>query len=152
MTPIADGMKTALGIQNGRTPLGAIIRQTKPGRPFRHTKRTYVINNNDLSRAVTLLATLTLWKFVFILWFQVFVIDEHKCELSHYMAVADGISVKVKKMGWWKRHKNELPTWSRAWHCSCNPHRAAERVLLILSNCFNDQQMHSLEVYIEYFR
>ena len=80
------------------------------------------------------------------------VIDELKCELPRYMAVADDVSVEVEKMGWWKSHQSELPKWSNACKMALlvqPSSAAAERVFSLLSNSFKVQQYHSLEDYIE---
>lgn len=79
-------------------------------------------------------------------------LDALKKELPRYMAIADGVSVLVKKTDWWKTHENELPNWSTACRMALlvQPSSAAsERVFSILSNCFGDYQTHSLEDYIE---
>ena len=70
-------------------------------------------------------------------------ISELKCELPRYIALADGVSMEVER---------ELPKWSNACKLALlvqPSSAAAERVFSILSNCFRDQQMRSLEDYIE---
>ena len=74
------------------------------------------------------------------------------CELPWYIAITDGVSTEVQKTMWWKNHETVLPKWSSA--CKLAPlvqpsSAAAERVFSVLSNSFRDQEMHSLEDYIE---
>ena len=78
--------------------------------------------------------------------------SELKCELPRYIALADGVSMEVERTTWWKTHERELPKWSNACKLALlvqPSSAAAERVFSILSNCFRDQQMRSLEDYIE---
>ena len=35
-----------------------------------------------------------------------------KTELAYYMAKANGLSLDVDKLDWWKQHETELPLWS----------------------------------------
>ena len=43
------------------------------------------------------------------------VIDNLKLELPEYiMAAADGVSMKVDPLQWWKEHEEKLPNWAKA--------------------------------------
>ena len=71
--------------------------------------------------------------------------------MPKYLALAEDISPSVDKNDWWRKHKTELPHWSKA--CKMvllvePSSAAAERVFSLLSNSFTEQQMSLLEDYI----
>ena len=75
-----------------------------------------------------------------------------KTELPTYLSKAEDTTPEVNVLNWWRRHENDLPTWS----CVCRsiltvqPSSAsAERVFSILQRSFSDSQQSSLEDYIE---
>ena len=68
------------------------------------------------------------------------------------MAKANGLSLDVDKLDWWKQHETELPLWSS----SCKSvlliqpsSAAAERIFSLLANSFNERQTSALEDYIQ---
>ena len=75
-----------------------------------------------------------------------------KSELPTFSAKADGVSVSVDVLQWWKNHETELPSWSSVCKKALliqPSSAAAERVFSILQNLFNEKQTLSLQDYIE---
>ena len=75
-----------------------------------------------------------------------------KEELPSYLAKAADISPELSPLTWWKRNATSLLTWS-----STTPQvlliqpssAASKRVFSLLKNSFGDQQLASLEDYVE---
>ena len=80
------------------------------------------------------------------------IVNGLKSELPKYLASAEDVSPAVDRVGWWRRHEEDLPNWSKG--CKdvllIQPSSAAaERVFSILNNSFNERQNRSLQDYIE---
>lgn len=82
-------------------------------------------------------------------------IEQLKAELPAYLARASAISLSSDEssdtLSWWKNNSTELPQWSKSAQnvFLIQPSSAsAERVFFIL-NKFSDNQMNSLEDYVE---
>lgn len=75
-----------------------------------------------------------------------------KAELATYLSKAEGVNPDIDVFHWWKNTEADLGTWASAAQrvLLAQPSSAtAERAFSLLANSFNDQQMNSLEDYVE---
>ena len=75
-----------------------------------------------------------------------------KAELATYLSKAEDVNASVDLLDWWKNAQIDLPTWSSAAMkvLLVQPSSAsAERVFSLLNSSFNEQQLNSLEDYVE---
>jgi len=75
-----------------------------------------------------------------------------KDEFSKYTAISEDVSSEFTILDFWKKYSKELPKWgevaSKALLCQPSS-AAAERVFSVMNSCFGDQQLSSLEDYLE---
>ncbi len=81
------------------------------------------------------------------------IINGLKTELAYYMAKANGLSLDVDKLDWWKQHETELPLW----FSSCisvlliqPSSAAAERVFSLLTNISFRRLYTNLTIMLQY--
>lgn len=75
-----------------------------------------------------------------------------KVELPVYLAKATDISQELSLLTWWKMNSPSLPEWSAAAQhmLLVQPSSAAsERVFSLLKNSFGEQQLSSLQDYVD---
>ena len=75
-----------------------------------------------------------------------------KTEFPNYIAAVEDISAEYSPLDFWKHHASSLPSWAKAVQkvLLVQPSSAAaERVFSLLKASFGEQQLHSLEDYIE---
>ena len=75
-----------------------------------------------------------------------------KEEFPNYVAIAEDVSSKFTVLDFWKNYSKALPKWGEAASQAllCQPSSvAAERVFSVMNSCFGDQQLSSLEDYLE---
>ena len=79
-------------------------------------------------------------------------LSELQEEFPKFMALVDGISPEYSVLNFWRDNTATLPKWSET---AKNimliqaSSAAAERVFSLLNNSFGDQQLSSLEDYLE---
>ena len=75
-----------------------------------------------------------------------------KEEFPKYAAIAEDVSSEFTVLDFWKNYSKALPKWGEAASQAllCQPSSAAaERVFSVMNSCFGDQQLSSLEDYLE---
>ena len=75
-----------------------------------------------------------------------------KYELPKYVGGSEGVSSNVDKLGWWRKHKMELPHWSGACKIVLVIPQfsvATERQFSLLSNSLGDRKSSSMEDSVE---
>ena len=72
-----------------------------------------------------------------------------KSEFPNYVAASEDVSSDLSPLEFWKAHADKLPSWSETAKKVLLLQPSAERAFSLLKSTFNEQQLSSLEDYIE---